>query len=142
MGAAAYLVLPCLTISTSVIALLARQTRAGVAEAMSSDHTRTHEAMGLPRRQIVWKYALRNASLPVLTIAGIQGAHLLGGAVVVETLFGIAGIGSLAAQAAINQDYPVVQGAVLAMGVVVIFANLLVDICYRLIDPRARVGSR
>ena len=139
-GAVSYLVLPCITIAIHIMALIARQTRAGVAEISRSDFIRTHRAMGRSAAKITWVHALKNASLPVLTIIGLQGAHLLGGTVVIETVFGIPGLGSLVASSARDQDYPIVVGAVLLMGLMVIVVNLIVDIAYRTLDPRVRLA--
>ena len=132
------LILPGVTLGSSGAAELARQTRAGVADVRRREFIRTAHAMGLPQRSIVGRHILRNASLPVVTVLGFHVAYLLGGSVVVESVFGIDGIGKHAITAATQRDFPVVQGMVLLVTVIVLLVNLAVDLSYSLLDPRTR----
>lgn len=135
-----HLILPGITLGSSGAAELARQTRAGVADVRRREFVRTAHAMGLPRRSIVGRHILKNASLPVVTVLGFQIAYLLGGSVVVESVFGIDGIGKYAITAATQRDFPVVQGMVLLVTVIVLIVNLAVDLSYSLLDPRTRTS--
>jgi peptide/nickel transport system permease protein len=108
-------------------------------EALSRDYVRVMEANGFSRRSIVYRHALRNATIPVVTVMGVFTVSLLGSAVVIENLFAYPGIGSLAASAAAQHDLPLIQGAVIYFTLIVIFVGLLLDISYSLIDPRVRV---
>lgn len=132
------LVLPSLALGVSGAAEIARQLRAVLIEILASDHIRTLRAKGLSERRIVWRHALRGAAVPLMTIIGLQVSRFLGAAVVVEAVFGISGIGTLVVGAAQSQDYPVVEGVVLVMALIVIVVNFAVDVSYRLFDPRIR----
>jgi peptide/nickel transport system permease protein len=132
------LVLPSIALGVSGAAEIARQLRAVLIEILASDHIRTLRAKGLPERRIVWRHALKGATVPLITIIGLQVSRFLGAAVVVEAVFGIPGIGTLVVGAAQNQDYPVVEGVVLVMALIVIVVNFAVDVSYRLFDPRIR----
>jgi peptide/nickel transport system permease protein len=133
-----HLVLPSIALGVSGAAEIARQLRAVLIEILASDHIRTLRAKGLPERSIVWRHALKGATVPLVTIIGLQVSRFLGAAVVVEAVFGIPGIGTLVVGAAQNQDYPVVEGVVLVMALIVIVVNFAVDVSYRLFDPRIR----
>ncbi|MEX2355711.1 MAG: ABC transporter permease [Thermaerobacterales bacterium] len=132
------LVLPALTIGTSSAALIARMTRSAVLEVLGLDYIRTAYAKGLAQRTVVYKHALRNAAIPVITIAGLSFAALLGGAVVVEFVFAREGLGWLIVGAVYNRDYPVLQGSMVLLVVIIMSVNLLVDLTYTLLDPRIR----
>jgi peptide/nickel transport system permease protein len=132
------LVLPSIALGVSGAAEIARQLRAVLIEILASDHIRTLRAKGLSERRIVWRHALKGAAVPLMTIIGLQVSRFLGAAVVVEAVFGISGIGTLVVGAAQSQDYPVVEGVVLVMALIVIVVNFAVDVSYRLIDPRIR----
>jgi peptide/nickel transport system permease protein len=132
------LVLPSIALGVSGAAEIARQLRAVLIEILASDHIRTLRAKGLPERRIVWRHALKGATVPLMTIIGLQVSRFLGAAVVVEAVFGISGIGTLVVGAAQSQDYPVVEGVVLVMALIVIVVNFAVDVSYRLFDPRIR----
>ncbi|UMG92736.1 ABC transporter permease [Nocardioides sp. TF02-7] len=136
LGALHALVLPALALGLVGAAEICRQVRSAMIENLSADYVRTHRAMGLPHRSIVWRHALKNSSLPVATITGIQVSHLVGGAVVVEAVFGISGLGSLVVEATNQRDYVVIQAVVLLTALIVLATNLIVDISYRLLDPR------
>ncbi len=134
------LLLPSLAIGAGYAAILMRFVRAGLLEALGSDYVRTARAKGLRARRVVLAHALRNALIPVVTVAGIQLALLLSGTVVVETVFAIRGIGRILVGAIFDRDYPVVQGIILVIAVIFVLANLVVDIAYTIIDPRIRYG--
>lgn len=134
------LVLPALTLGTAGVAEISRQTRAGVVDAARREYVRTAYANGLPEHRVVGRHILRNASIPIVTVLGLQVAHLLGGSVIVETIFGIDGIGSYAVGAVTQRDFPVVQGMVFFVTIVVLVVNLLVDLSYGLLNPRVRVA--
>jgi peptide/nickel transport system permease protein len=132
------LVLPALTLGAFTMASIARITRSAVLEVLRADFVRTARAKGVPELWVVAKHTLRNAALPILTITGLQFGTLLGGAVVTETVFAWPGIGRLAIQSIYNRDYPVVQSTVFIAAVLFIAINLVLDILYGVLDPRAR----
>jgi peptide/nickel transport system permease protein len=115
-----------------------RFVRAALLEAMSSDYIRTARSKGLSNRRVVIGHGLRNSMIPVVTVAGIQVALLLSGTVIIETVFAIRGIGRLLIGAIFDKDYPMVQGTILVVAVIFVFANLFVDIIYTLLDPRIK----
>jgi peptide/nickel transport system permease protein len=135
-----HLILPSLAVGAGYAAILMRFVRAGLLEAMSSDYIRTARAKGLTERRVVVWHGLRNSMIPVVTVAGIQVALLLSGAVVIETVFSIRGIGRLLVGAIFDKDYPMVQGTILVVTVIFVMANLIVDILYTLLDPRISYG--
>jgi peptide/nickel transport system permease protein len=132
------LVLPWLTLSTIYIALIARITRASVSEALSEDFIRTARAKGLAETRVLWRHAVTNAAVPIVTVIGIGVALLIGGVVVTETVFAIPGLGSLTVDAVLNRDFPVIQGLVLLFSFSYVGINLLVDTSYLWLDPRIR----
>ncbi len=134
--ALAALVLPVLTVGLASASFLVRLVRGSVLEVLSQDYVRTARSKGLSERMVVYKHALRNASLPVVTVLGLEFAQLLIATVVVETVFGIPGLGSLSLLAISARDYPLVQGVVLVIAAFIVFMNLLVDLLYALLDPR------
>jgi len=129
--------LPAVALSVGVIAELARQVRSALIEVLNSQYYRTLRAKGLGPGAMLWKHGLRNVSVTMLTLLGLQVNRLFSGAVVIEAVFAIPGAGSLVAYSAINKDFPVVQGVVLVLVVIVILVNLAVDILNALLDPRA-----
>ena len=135
-----HLILPSLAVGAGYAAILMRFVRAGLLEAMSSDYIRTARAEGLTERRVVVWHGLRNSMIPVVTVAGIQVALLLSGAVVIETVFSIRGIGRLLVGAIFDKDYPMVQGTILVVTVIFVMAKLIVDILYTLLDPRISYG--
>ncbi|MCP3990335.1 MAG: ABC transporter permease [Actinomycetia bacterium] len=136
-----HLILPGLTLGLIYLAQYSRLSRASMLEVLASDYVRTARAKGLGERKVVYKHALRNAVIPVVTIAGLQFGALLSGALLVETVFNWPGLGRLAFDAILRRDTPVLLGVLLMAAIMVIVANLLTDFVYRLIDPRIRVGG-
>lgn len=128
--------LPALALAVGVIAELARQVRSSLLEVLNSQYIRTLRAKGLSPAAILWKHGLRNISVTLLTLLGLQVNRLLSGAVVIEAVFAIPGVGTLVSYSAINKDFPVVQGVVLVLVTMVILINLIVDILSALLDPR------
>jgi peptide/nickel transport system permease protein len=132
------MILPVLTLGTGSATYLARLVRSAMLEVLNSDFVRTARAKGVPETWVVIKHALRNALIPILTVAGFQIGGLLGGAVITETIFALPGMGTLSIKAIQGRDYPVIQGTTLFIVVVYLFVNLLVDISYAYVDPRIR----
>jgi peptide/nickel transport system permease protein/oligopeptide transport system permease protein len=130
------IVMPALTLALFSIGLIARMTRSSMLEVLSQDYVRTARAKGAPFRSVIFKHALRNALLPVITVIGLQFGALLGGAVVTETVFAWPGVGRLLVDSIFFRDYPVVQGLVLMFGTTFVVINLLVDLLYAYVDPR------
>ncbi len=140
-GSLAHLLLPALTLSFASMATVARVTRSGFIDAAGEDFIRTARAKGMGEIVIIGKHAFRNALIPVITIVGTDFGSYLSGSVLTESIFGWPGLGRLIVQSIMKRDFPVIQGAVLFMAVVFVVVNLLVDLCYGIIDPRVRVGS-
>jgi peptide/nickel transport system permease protein len=134
-----HLVLPALILGTGLAAVIMRQTRSSMLDALSADYIRTAEAKGLPRRAVVGRHALRNSLIVVVTIVGLQLGALVSGAVVTERIFALPGFGKLTVDAVFQRDYPVIQAVVLVTATAYIVINLLVDLLYSVIDPRIRV---
>jgi peptide/nickel transport system permease protein len=141
-SALASLLLPALALAAVQAAILARVTRSSVLEALREDYVRTARAKGLTRRQVLWGHVLRNAMVPVLTIMGLQFANLITGAIVVETVFTLPGIGQLVFKAVQNRDLVLVRDVVMLLVAVVVVVNLVVDLLYAVIDPRLRTAAR
>ena len=134
-----HLVLPAIALGTSSAAILARMTRATMLEVLHQEYITTARAKGLSERTVVYKHALKNALIPVLTVFGLQFGALLSGAVLTETVFAWPGVGRLIVEEGIlPRDYPIVQGAILVVAVAFVMVNLLVDLLYGYIDPRIR----
>ena len=138
-AAFAHLVLPALTLGSAMAAATMRMTRAAMIDVLSADYIRTARAKGAPPRRVVWRHALRNAMLPVITLIGLQLGQLLGGVVITESVFSWPGIGKLTVDAIFARDYPVVQGAILATATLFVLINLATDLLYTVLDPRLRV---
>lgn len=139
-GGAAALILPAIAIGVHLMAMLARMTRSSMIEVLDEDYVRTARAKGLPERSVLFKHALRNALLPVITVAGLQFGSLLSGAIIVEKVFARPGLGTTLLTAINERNYPVVQGTVLVIAVIYVVVNTLVDLAYGLVDPRIRRG--
>ncbi len=134
------LVLPAVALGWYPVAAQTRIVRSAMLDVLDSDYIRTGRAMGVPERVLVWKYALRNAAIPLVTILGVYFASMLGGAFVVEVIFAWPGVGRTVVEAVFSRDFPVVQAGVMLTSVVFVVSNLLVDLSYSLIDPRIRNG--
>lgn len=137
-GTWAHFVLPSITMGGALAAILARMVRTAMLEELGQDYIRTARAKGLPERTVVYRHALRNAMIPVLTVIGLQFGAMLAGAVVTETIFSLPGVGRLLIQAISNRDYLLVQGCILAIGLTYIVVNFFTDIMYGLANPRIR----
>lgn len=133
-----YLVMPAVALGFSQAAVIARMTRSSVLDTLGEDFVRTARSKGLAPRRVVLRHALRNAMIPVLTVIGLSVATLAGGVVVTETVFNIPGAGRLVIESVQRRDYPVIQGAVIAVALVYATINLLVDLSYLALDPRVR----
>lgn len=131
-------VLPCLTLATIYIALIARMTRASLLEVLGEDYVRTARAKGVKEHIVLFRHALRNAAVPIMTIIGTGFALLISGVVVTESVFNIPGIGRLTVDAILARDYPVIQAMILLTSAIYVFVNLLIDLSYTLFDPRIR----
>ena len=129
-------ILPAISISVFTLAIVMRMVRATMLEVMSQDYVRTARAKGVQRRLVVYRHGLRNALIPVVTVIGFEVGILMGGAAIVELIFGLPGVGYVLLQAIFNRDYPLVQGATLIIAVIFVLANLAVDIVYGWLDPR------
>ena len=133
-----YLVLPAITMGSALAAILTRMVRTAMLEEMGQDYIRTARAKGLPERVVIYRHALRNALIPIITLVGLQFGALLAGAIVTEKIFSWPGIGQLTVSAISNRDYALVQGCILAIGLTYVLVNLLTDIAYVLVNPRIR----
>jgi peptide/nickel transport system permease protein len=118
-----------------------RLVRSGMIEVLSMDYIKTARSKGVAERGVVWKHAFRNAAIPVITVLGLQFGQLLGGAIITETVFAWPGVASLTVDSIRNQDFPVVQCAVVLLALVIVVVNLVVDIVVGFIDPRIRAGG-
>ena len=135
-----YLILPAVTLGTALAAILMRMTRSSLLEVLGQDFVRTARAKGLAEPAVISRHALRNALVPVVTVLGIQAGRLLGGTVIVETVFSWPGLGSLVVRAIGQRDYPLVQGLTMFLAFFFVLMNLVVDIVYVYLDPRLRRG--
>lgn len=141
-GSAANLVLPAVTLALGPAAVLARLTRSTVLDVLGEDYIRTARAKGVGQLSVLVAHALRNATVPLLTVMGLSLGHLLGGSLIVEWVFAWPGMGELAISAIHDRDYPLIQGFVLFAGAVYVVVNFTVDLSYAWLDPRIRVGGR
>jgi peptide/nickel transport system permease protein len=132
------LILPALTLAFTDLAFAARVTRSSMLEVMREDYLRTARAKGLVERLVVWRHALKNALLPVLTVSGYQFARLLGGVIIVESIFVVPGLGTLLIDSIVHRDFIVLQAIVLLIAAVVLTLNLVIDLSYGVLDPRVR----
>ena len=137
-GGVAHLVLPAITMGGALAAILMRMVRTSMLEELGQDYIRTARAKGLSDRAVVYRHALRNAMIPVITVLGLQFGALLAGAIVTETIFSWPGIGRLTIQAISNRDYYLVQGCILAIGLTYVAVNFLTDLLYSVANPRIR----
>jgi len=133
-----HLILPAVTLGLFTTARITRLTRSGMLEVLGQDYIRTARAKGVSEKPVVWKHALKNASIPIVTIIGIEVGTLLGGSIITETIFAWPGVGRLSVQAIFNRDYPVVQAAVFILASTFVVLNFVVDLAYTWLDPRIR----
>jgi peptide/nickel transport system permease protein len=138
LDVAHHLVLPAFTLAVIYLAQYARLSRASMLEVLGSDYIRTARAKGASERTVLFHHALRNAALPILTVAGLQFGNLISGALLVETVFNWPGMGRLAFDSILRRDYPTIMGVLFFASAMVVVANLLTDLSYRLADPRLR----
>ncbi|MFE8695751.1 nickel ABC transporter permease [Cytobacillus sp. FJAT-53684] len=136
------LILPAFTLGVVASTMIMRLTRNGMVEVLSNDYIRTARAKGLDDGLILFRHALRNVLIPVVTVIGLQLAALLGGTVIIEQVFNWPGLGTLAIGAIMSRDFPLIQGIVLFMGVVYVTINIFVDVLYSIIDPRVEMGMK
>ncbi|MDY8110390.1 ABC transporter permease subunit [Fulvimarina sp. 2208YS6-2-32] len=137
-SAVSHLVLPSIVLATIPLAVIARQTRSAMLEVLSEDYVRTARAKGLAPRRVIGVHALRNALIPVITTIGLQIGVLMAGAILTETIFSWPGIGKWMVDSVFRRDYPVVQGGLLLIALVIMFVNLIVDLLYGVVNPRVR----
>ena len=137
-GTLAHLVLPAIALGWYPVAAMTRTLRSAMLDILQSDYVRMERAIGLPERTIVWRFALRNAAVPLVTLIGVYFANMLGGAFVIEVVFAWPGVGRAVVEAVFARDFPVVQAGVILAAVIFVVVNLIVDLTYGLIDPRIR----
>ena len=136
------MILPAVTLASNTLAIITRTTRSSMLEVIKSDYIRTARAKGQRESVVIWKHALGNALIPIITVVGIQFGHLLGGAILTESVFSVPGLGRLMVDGIKSRDYPVVQGGVLYIAFMFALVNLLVDLLYAWADPRIRTRYR
>ena len=141
-GRLSHLILPALALAATSVALVARVTRTAVRDELGREHVQTAISRGLPWREVVRRHVLRNAAIPITTVVGITIASLIALAAVVETAFGLNGLGSYLVQAALNKDFATVQGISLVLVFAFVITNVIIDFTYALLDPRVTLGSR
>lgn len=139
-GGIQHIILPAITLGLATSAIIARMTRASMLEVLNQDYVRTVKAFGLSKRKVVYKYVLRNALIPIVTVIGLQFGYLLGGAVLTESVFGWPGLGRYVVDSIFNRDYIAVQVGIMVIAMSFVLVNLFVDILYALVDPRLRRG--
>lgn len=137
-GTLAHLILPAIALGAASAAVIARMTRASMLEVMRQDFIRTARANGLRETVVIYKHALKNAMIPVITVFGLEFGYMLGGAVLTETVFSLPGVGRLMVEGIFTRDYPVVQGSMLLVATTFVLVNLITDIAYAFFDPRIR----
>jgi peptide/nickel transport system permease protein len=137
-----HLILPAFTLATIPMAIIARMTRSSMLEVLSKDYIRTARAKGLGRRAVIFRHALKNAFLPIITVIGLNFGLLLGGAVLTETIFSWPGLGRYVVDSLLARDYPAVQGCILLFAMIMVMMNLIVDILYFYFDPRLRIDGK
>lgn len=140
-GSWQHIVLPAITLATFMMPQIARLTRSGLLDVLRADYIRTARSQGIDERTIVYKYALRNVAISLITVLGLQIGTLIGGAVITETVFAWPGVGSFTVEALYRRDYPVVMAAVTLVAVAFVVINFVVDVLYVVIDPRVRLGA-
>jgi peptide/nickel transport system permease protein len=134
-----HLILPCVAVGTIPLSIIARMTRSSLLEVLGLDYIRTARAKGLIERVVIFKHAMRNAMLPIVTVVGLSVGGLMSGAVLTETVFALPGVGTQLVSAILSRDYAVVQAFTIIIAVIFVFVNLLVDLSYGFLDPRVRM---
>jgi len=132
------MVMPCIAMGTSLAAVIMRQARSALIEVLQEEYITTARSKGLREHAVIGRHALKNALIPVVTVIGLQVGHILGGAVVTETIFAVPGLGRLLVDSIFFRDYPVVQAVVLVMALGVLFSSLATDMFYAYLDPKIR----
>jgi peptide/nickel transport system permease protein len=138
-GSMRHLILPAITLAAAPLAQNVRLIRAGLLEVLTQDYIRTARAKGVKERVVIYRHALRNAAISVITVTGLSLGFMLSGAIVIETVFSWPGLGRLLVQAVPSRDFPVIQAGVFVFAVIFVAINLLVDVLYTLVDPRVRL---
>ncbi len=139
-GGIEYIVLPAVTLAAYLIASIARNTRSSMMETLSQDYIITAHAKGVSERVVIWRHALKNSFIPIITVIGLQFGSLLGGTVLTETVFAWPGIGRLLVSSILGRDYPMIQGIILVFALLFVLTNILVDLIYVFLDPKVRYG--
>lgn len=138
----AQMILPAFTLGTAFAAAVIRITRSAMLDILHEDYIRTARSKGMPRRRVIWRHAVPNALIPVVTLSGVEFGYLLGGAVLIEQIFALPGLGRVVLDAILQRDYALVQGSVLFIAFNFMVVNLLVDLAYAALDPRIRLGAK
>lgn len=141
IGNLSQMILPAIALGTAFAAAVTRISRSAMLDVLSEDYLRTARSKGMPRRRVIWRHALPNALIPVVTISGVEFGYLLGGAVLVEQIFALPGLGRLVLDAILQRDYALVQGTIMFIALNFLIVNLLVDLAYAALDPRIRYGG-
>lgn len=136
------LLLPSMALAAGLAAVLIRITRAAMLDVLQQDHIRFTRAKGVPERAVIFKHALRNAAIPIVTVIGLQAGYLLGGAIVIEQVFALPGVGRLVLDSVLQRNYPVVQASVLMVGVMFVLTNLAADLLYAVLNPKLRTSGQ
>jgi peptide/nickel transport system permease protein len=134
-----HLILPCVAVGTIPMSIIARMTRSSLLEVFGLDYIRTARAKGLREKVVIFKHAMRNAMLPIVTVVGLSVGGLMSGAVLTETVFGLPGVGTQLVSAILSRDYAVVQAFTVIIAIIFVFVNLIVDLSYVFLDPRIRI---
>jgi peptide/nickel transport system permease protein len=137
-----HMILPAVTLAAGLAAVLIRITRAAMLDVLHEDHIRFTRAKGVTQRAVVFKHALRNASVPIVTVVGLQAGYLLGGAIVIEQVFALPGVGRLVLDSVLQRNYPVVQASVLVVGLMFVLTNVAADLLYSVLNPKLRTAGR
>lgn len=138
----AQMILPAFTLGTAFAAAVIRISRSAMLDILHEDYIRTARSKGMPRRRVIWRHAVPNALIPVVTLSGVEFGYLLGGAVLIEQIFALPGLGRVVLDAILQRDYALVQGSVLFIAFNFMVVNLLVDLAYAALDPRIRLGAK
>jgi peptide/nickel transport system permease protein len=137
-----HMILPALALAAGLAAVLIRITRAAMLDVLHEDHIRFTRAKGVRERSVVFKHALRNAAIPIVTVVGLQAGYLLGGAIVIEQVFALPGVGRLVLDSVLQRNYPVVQASVLMVGLMFVLTNVAADLLYSVLNPKLRTASQ